>query len=501
MQTEHQNNNTIQAFWVGMGSLSSFALGIVSAAILSRYLEKAEYGTYRQVLYVYNTLLVIFSAGLPRVFFYFLPRFPLEQGKHIVWKVSKMLFFFGMAFSIVLYAFSGIIAQILRNPELATGLKYFSPIPMLLLPTLGIEGIFSTYKKTIYIAIYNTATRFLMLIFIVLPVVIFQGGYIYAIFGWSIASIIALLLAIYFKGLPFKGIETETSNLSYNAVFSYSLPLVVASIAGIAIKAADQFYISRFFGAEVFAEYSNGFIGLPFVGMVTGATSMVLMPIFSKMIHDKSEIENIIKLWRSALLKSAIIIYPLVIFFIFNAKNIVEVIYSSTYHNSAIYFQIAMVLNFFNIIIFAPLLLSMGETKFYARLHMLIAIVAWFIGYLIVLVFKSPVAVATFSVSLSIITVLICIKYISILFEVSPFSLFPLKKISALITHALLVIAFVNLVNSQLLPPLVNYVSLIVTFVGFTVILLCTAPIFRLDYLAVVKPLINRFRSGQSLST
>lgn len=267
----------MQVFWVGMGSLSSFALGIVSAAILSRYLEKVEYGTYRQILYVYNTLLVIFSAGLPRVFSYFLPRYPLEQGKHIVWKVSKMLFFFGMAFSIVLYAFSEIIAQILRNPELATGLKYFSPIPMLLLPTLGIEGIFSTYKKTIYIAIYNTATRFLMLIFIVLPVIIYKGSYIYAIFGWSIASIIALLLAIYFKGLPFKGIETETSNLSYNAVFSYSLPLVVASIAGIAIKAADQFYISRFFGAEVFAEFSNGFIGLPFVGMVTGATSMVFM--------------------------------------------------------------------------------------------------------------------------------------------------------------------------------------------------------------------------------
>lgn len=501
MQTERQNNNTMQAFWVGMGSLSAFALSIISAAILSRYLDKAEYGTYRQILYVYNTLLIIFTVGLPRSFSYFLPRFNLAQGKDIVSKISKVLFLTGLAFSIFLFLFSGLIAAALKNPELAIGLKYFSPIPMLLLPTLGIEGIFSTYKKTGYIAIYHTVSRLLMLLFIVLPVIIFRSSYIYAIYGWIIASILSLFLALYFKGIPFKGIKTDASNLSYRAVLSYSLPLAVASIAGIAIKAADQFYISRFFGAEVFAEFSNGFIGLPFVGMVTGATSIVLMPLFSKMIHDKSNVETIIKLWRNALLKSAIIIYPLVIFFIFNAKNIVEVIYSSTYQNSAIYFQIAMVLNFFNIIIFAPLLLSMGETKFYARLHMIIAIVAWFIGYLIVLVFKSPVAVAIFSVSLSIITVLICIKYISILFEVSPFSLFPLKKISALITHALLVIAFVNLVNSQLLPPLVNYVSLIVTFVGFTVILLCTAPIFRLDYLAVVKPLINRFRAGQSLST
>ncbi len=134
---QHSNSNTMQAFWVGMGSLSSFALAIVSAAILSRYFDKTEYGTYRQILYVYNTLLVIFSAGLPRVFAYFLPRYSLQQGKYIVWKVSKMLFFFGFLFSIVLFASSGIIAQILKNPELAVGLKYFSPIPMLLLPTSG----------------------------------------------------------------------------------------------------------------------------------------------------------------------------------------------------------------------------------------------------------------------------------------------------------------------------------------------------------------------------
>ena len=161
-----QNSNTLQAFWVGMGSFSSFALGIVSAAILSRYFDKAEYGTYRQILYIYNSLLIIFTAGLPQVFAYFLPRFNLAQGKDIVWKISKILFLGGFVFSIFLFIFSGVVANIFKNPELATGLKYFSPIPVLLLPTLGIEGIFSAYKKTIYIAIYNTLSRLLMLMFI-----------------------------------------------------------------------------------------------------------------------------------------------------------------------------------------------------------------------------------------------------------------------------------------------------------------------------------------------
>ena len=318
----HYKSNTFQAFWVGLGGFSSFALTLVSAAILSRYFDKTEYGTYRQILYVYNTLLIIFTAGLPRVFGFFLPRYPVEQGKAIVWKVSKVLFLFGLIFSLVLYFSSGIIASMLKNPELETGLKYFSPIPTLLLPTLGIEGIFSTYKKTIYIAIYNTISRFLMLAFIVLPVIILKGSYLYAIYGWLVVSFIVLIMAIIFKGIPFKKIKSEETSLKLKPIFAYSLPLVGSSIAGIAISSADQFYISRYFGAEVFAEFANGFIQLPFVTMIVTATSTVLMPEFSRMVNDKEDFSRIKALWKNALVKSAIILFPLLIFFIFNATPI-----------------------------------------------------------------------------------------------------------------------------------------------------------------------------------
>jgi len=222
----NKSSNTHQAFWVGIGSLSSFAIGIISAAILSRYFDKTEYGTFRQVIFVYNTLLVIFSAGLPRVFGYFLPRYPIEQGENIVLKISKLLFLFGLSFSVFIFLFSDLIATLLKNPDLSIGLKYFSPIPMLLLPTLGIEGIFSTYKKTFYIAIYNTVTRLLMLLCITFPVVILKGNYIYAIIGWIIVSALSLVLALYFKKIPFRSIVPVRSSLSFKEIFNYSLPLV-----------------------------------------------------------------------------------------------------------------------------------------------------------------------------------------------------------------------------------------------------------------------------------
>lgn len=484
-------SNITQAFWVGMGSLSSFALGILSAAILSRYFDKAEYGTYRQILYVYNTLLIIFTAGLPKVFAYFLPRFSLSQGKDIVRKISKILFLGGMIFSIFLFAFSGIIANILKNPELEIGLKYFSPIPMFLLPTLGIEGIFSTYKKTIYIAIYNVTSRILMLLFIVLPVILFNGTYLYAIYGWMIVSVITFIIAYYFKNIPFQKINSEKAGLKLKDIFKYSLPLVAASIAGISIKAADQFFISRYYGAEVFAEFANGFIQLPFVGMITGATSIVLMPTFSKMIHDKVDKNKITQLWQSALLKSAVLIYPMVIFFIFNAQTFVILLYSELYINSAIYFQIAMVVNFFNIIVFAPLLFSFGETKFYFQLHFIFAIVTWVGEYLIVLTINTPVAIAVFSIIVSILLVLVAMNKVTSLLDVSFLKLFPLKHFSIIILHSLIIMILIQICNKMFLSSVDKTAVMILNGISFAILILATSRFFKIDYLNTIRPLIN----------
>lgn len=488
----NRQSNTFQAMWVAIGSLSSFALSIVSAAILSRYFDKAEYGTYRQILYVYNTLLVIFSAGLPRVFAYFLPRYPLEQGKDIVLKISKILFLFGILFSVVLFSFSSLIANILNNPELATGLKYFSPVPMLLLPTLGIEGIFSTYKKTIYIAFYNTLSRLLMLAFIVLPVVLFNGTYLSAIQGWIVVSIITLFIAYYFKGIPFKKVEKEKTMLHLKEVFSYSIPLVGASLAGIVIRSADQFYISRYFGAEVFAEYANGFIQIPFIGMVTGATSMVLMPQFSKMVHDKTEINKIATLWKNALTKSAIIIYPTVIFFIFHARPVVIILYSEKYINSSIFFQIAMVVNFFNIIVFAPLLFSLGETKYYSRIQIIGATVAWVGGFIIIQLIPEPEFIAILSVTVTIFLVFINMRKISKLLRLSLLNLIPLRSFLKILFQSILVASLLLVGKLCFWNSLSEISILFIDFVGFTALLLLTSKFFKLDYLSIIKPLIKK---------
>jgi len=491
----NKNSNTVQAFWIAIGSFSTFAIAIISSAILSRYFDKNEYGTYRQILFVYNTLIVIFTAGLPSVFAYFLPRYSLAKGKEIVRKVSISLFFFGLIFSIFLFLASGLIARVLKNPELTTGLKYFSPIPMLLFPTLGIEGIFSTYKKTIFIAIYNTLTRFLMLIFIILPVILFNGSYISAIYGWIAVSIIILVIAYFFKGIPFKGISLEKSYLSLKDIFAYSLPLVAGSIAVMAIYAANQFFISRFFGAETFAEFSNGFVEVPFVQMITGATGTVLMPVFSKVVYEKTNLNQITSLWQTAIQKSAILIYPMVIFFLFYAEDLITLVFSDSYSVSAKYFSTIMVLNFFNIISYTPLLLSMGEVKFYARLNYSLAIATWIIEYLIVMILKTPLSVAICYVVISVIGIGIALWYSAKKLGVGFLKMFPIGRITLIALHSVFSLTLITLLFKLFFPNPGKLILVTATGTGYLLLLVATAKWFKINYFEIFAPLLNRIQS------
>jgi len=477
---------------VGIASFNSFALAIVSAAILSRFLDKTEYGTYRQIIYVYNTLLIIFTAGLPSVFNYFLPRYNRNQGKEIVFNISKVLFYAGVLFSVFLFASSGLIANVLKNPELSRGLKYFSPVPMFLLPTLGVDGIFTTYRKTLYIAFYSTLTRVLMLVFIVLPVIIFSRSYMYAIYGWIVSSFLILILAYYFKGIPFRGLKGEQSDLKFREILNYSVPLVFASLGGIIFRASNQFYISRYFGTEVFAEFSNGFIEIPFVHMITGATASVLMPVFSKAVHEKADVSKITTLWRSALNKSVVIIYPIVIYMLFYSRELITLVFSENYSVSAKYFTAAIIINFFNVIMFAPLLLSLGKTRFYAWLQYGKAFALWGFQFAAIMVFNTPMSIAITYVVISVLAIFVPLGYVASIFKISIFTLFPLGRVLVIALHAVLSMFLVNLLFRTLMPEADPLLYVILAGIGYLSLLLLSAPLFKIKYWDIVSPLLMR---------
>ncbi len=477
---------------MAIGSLCSFGFSIVSSMILSRYFNKADYGTYKQVMYVYNTLLTIFTLGLPKAFSYFLPRVELTQSKSLIRKITNLFFLLGGVFSLLLFVFAPQIAAFLKNPNLVKALRVFAIVPFFLLPTMGLDGILATFKQTKFIALYNILTNIFKLVCVALPVMIWDLGYVEALWGFVVASFVTFVLALYLKNYPVRKQANEKCSITYKDIFKFSIPLLTASIWGIIISSSDQFFISRYFGNEIFADFSNGSMELPFVGMITGACATVLSPIFSRMSHQKVDPKKeIYPLWMSVFEKTAKLIYPLVIYCMVFADVVMVVLFGQKYVTSDNYFRIKLITNFFTLIAYGPLIINIGKVKYYSRVHMITAILIVVLEFISVKTVNSPYAISWISMLCHVGKIFAMLFLVTRFFGVKLYQLFPLKLIGQiLIPSALLLLLerwiFMDLCQWN------NLIVLIVSVTIYSVLFYGYSVLMKMDYLGLIRPLIKK---------
>lgn len=373
-----KNSNFNQVLWLGISQMSTFLVSFLSGMILSRYLPKGDYGTYRQVLFIYNTLFMVFSAGLASAYSFFVPRYSEEEAKTIVTKVTHILVFFGLSVSGLLYLLSGQIAAIMNNPDLELSLKIFCLTPLFTLPSLGVESLYTALRKTKIVALYQVSCKLLILLCSALPVVLFHKSYLDAIAGWTIASFVNFSLAFFLKWLPYRKIKGHKISGIYGKLSNYALPLVGACLAGLILNSASQFFISRYWGKSYYADYANGFIGLPFVVMVAGPLKAVLQPMFSKAAHD-GDLKPALSVYENGVIQCITILFPIILFSWVFATDIMVLIYGEQYATSAPFFRISLIKDIFNCLPFLSIILAFGNTKPYLYAHVTAALSVWLI--------------------------------------------------------------------------------------------------------------------------
>lgn len=486
----NKSNNTQQAFWIAIGSFFSFGFTIASSMILSRYFSKFDYGTYKQVIYIYTTLLVVFTLGLPKTYSFFLPRVDISEAKTVINKITKILLIFGFLFSMILFFGSDFIAGVLNNSELAYSLKLFSPVPFFMLPTMGLEGILSSFKVTKFMAIYTFIIKFFSFLCIALPVILFDINYEGAIIGFVISSFISFLLSIYFRNYPLKNVDSKPTMVTYKQIFEFSIPLLFASVWSILMSSSDQFFISHYFGSEVFAEFSNGSTPLPFIDIIITSTAIVLSPIYSKLSNNNLNVKDeIFPIWDSVLQKTIKLIYPILIFSCFFSSSILDILYGSKYQSAYLYFIIFNFLFFFKIIGYAPFIINIGYTKLYSRVNFYSAILLVISQFISIKIYPSPFVLASLSVIVQILRTIIFLVVISNYLKISVLEILPIKLIFKIIIPSFLSLILIKFFVIDYF----EFNSIFSVFVGLLLYLLIFLPycyFAGINYLEIFKPLL-----------
>ena len=488
--SQNNKSNFNQALWLGIGQLCTYAIAFFTAPILARYFDKLEYGTYKQILYVYASLQSLFIMGLPSVFAYFIPRIKTEQQKALINRLTLYFLLIGLCFSVVLYLCSDWIGQLLNNPELGVGLKLFSPFPLFTLPAIGVEGIYTALKKAKSIAFYHVFTKILMFLCIILPVMVWHTGYREAIMGWGVASFITFLVAMYMKAHPYRGVSSESIPNMDKQVFSYSLPLTGAFIAGFFVNSADQFFISRYYGTEVFADFSNGCFSIPIVGMIAASVKGVLLPVFSK-ADAEGTIPQATQSYLNAVKNSAILVIPMLLFCMVFASDMVVALFGEKYHSSASFLQWYIVRDFLQVFTYFALLMAFGYSKFYMNMHIVGAIAICAFDFCIVSLSWSPLCIVAissiFHVSCSVVSFIFLYKKKGVHFIAPDLRKFILR----MLVHCIAVLALIFWITSNFSIGSNVFVHLGIACGVYYIILATTGKLVRINYISSFQFLIQ----------
>lgn len=487
---KNSESNSSQALWLSIGQFSTFVISFLSAAILSRYLDKTEYGTYKQILYVYVTLQSLFTMGLPNVFSYFIPRLEIGQQKTFINSMNTIFLIIGAIFSITLFLFSDLIADILKNEELSIGLKLFSPFPLFTLPTMGVEAIYTAIRRTKTIAIYQLVSRILMVICIVLPVIIIDNNYRIAIIGWGLASFITFLFAIYLKKKPYINVSKEHIENLNKQIFKYSTPLLGAFIFGFIISFADQFFISRYYGTKVFADYSNGCLSIPIAVMITSSVKNVLLPYISRADHN-GELSSAMISYKNAIKKSSLLVFPILTFCFVFSTDIMIFLYGEQYDTSSLYLKSYIIRDFIAILPYFSVLMALNMSKTYMYMHIYGAIYIWILDWLSVSINLPPYTIVLIRSSFYL--------FSSIYAYISIYRKSKIKLISKEIIKDLSKILFICLISGYASRLICTHIgtlglllSLIISFIIYCILLIIQSKIIKVNFLEPIYVLLNR---------
>lgn len=487
------SSRTMQTFIVGLGSICTIGLSISMAMVLSRLLDKKDYGTFRQVLYVYSSMTVLFQVGLPKATSYFLPKLPLNEGKSTLKHIVILLSLSGISFSLLLYGGANWIGSLLHNEDLPRLLRVYSPMPTFILPTLALQGVCMTFSEPKLYVIFQVFTKILALLSVCIPVY-FGYSLRFAIFSWAIASCFSLCVALFLMFYPYLNTNAKTCGVGFFSILKFCVPLVLTSILAVLLSSADRFIISRCFGAEVFAEYINGAMELPLISIITSSTAVVLLPVFSRSYEKENGKEEIMAIWTRSILKTTMILYPIAVICFVYADDIMNILYSNRYIISSKFFKIYLFLCVIRVVSYIPLMIGIGALGSYVIGHIVACIVAWGGGYAIAILTCKPEYVALTFV-LSIFIMVFCFLYgISKKMHVRIREIVPYWQLGERLIISIITGALVWFLTSYIDPDTIfqNLIRLCMGTAVFIPCYLLIAKTFGIDVVDFIRPILSR---------
>lgn len=370
-------------------------ISMISAMLLSRFRTLEEYGTYSQLLLVVNLITTVFMLGLPNSINFFLAKAKDNNEKQkflsIYYTISTIL---SLVTGLILILITPFIIDYFDNPVIKSFMYVLAILPWANIILSSIENVLIVYRKTTILVVFRVLNSVSLLTIILIVELLNLGFVTYMILFISVEAVFAISVYLIVKNIS-GHIKISFDKLLIKRIFSFSIPIGLASVIGVLSVQLGNLVIGKFFSTVDLAVYTNASREMP-VTIFASSLTAVLMPQLVRLLNTKRYNEAI-NLWGNTIsISYTIICFFSIALFVF-APEVISLLYSDKYLSGVTVFRVYSLVLLLRFTYFGIILNSIGKTKFilYSSLAALLLNMGFSYLFYVIFGFIGP-AIATF---------------------------------------------------------------------------------------------------------
>ncbi len=309
------------------GRTFAFAATFFIPVILARIFDPAQFGTYKQLFLVFTSVYLIAQLGMATSLYYFLPRTPQHSGRYTL-NALVFLMVTGAVCLGGLIVLAPQVARWLSNPALAAYVGWIGLYTFLMMISSALEIVMISRKRFTVASATYAVSDLGRAAAIILAVLIFRDigsllkGAVFVAFVRAIATIV-------FFRREFRG-EFRPDVALLRQQLGYALPFAAAVVVEILQSSVPQYVVAGMFDPATFAIFAVGCLSIPLVDVTASPTCDVMMVAMQEKLAAGWK-RVVLEIWHDTTSKLALCFFPLALFAILGAREIIILLFTSKY--------------------------------------------------------------------------------------------------------------------------------------------------------------------------
>ncbi len=316
--------------------LASACFTVSIPLVLARLLDLAEYGTYKQLFLLSQTLFYVLPFGVAQSLYFFIPR--TEAKRTFFAQTLIYLLVAGALAGLGLYALGPAVARAFDNPALLEHRVTLALYCACLVGAFPLELSLTSQGKIRHSARVYLISDAVRAAAMTVPVLLGWGlhGLMWAMTLFAVGRLLAAWIVMVRPGAgPLWSTRLFVSQLVY------AVPFGAAILFSIPQQYAHQFAVSATVSPDLFALYAVGCFQLPLVDLLYTPASEVLMVRLGE-LEKAGAIDQAASAFQSVAGKLAYVFIPLAAFLFTAAPEFIAAVFGAKFLGAVPIFRIGV---------------------------------------------------------------------------------------------------------------------------------------------------------------